>query len=275
MDMGAIVGIIAGIILIAIGILTGGGDVSSYLDASSFFIVLGGVLASTLVRYRLDQLKTLWRITRIAFTKGESSPREVISLIVRLADKARREGLLAMEDEADEIEDDFLRKGIQLVVDGADPELVKNILEIEIACLEERHRKGQGMFHFMASLSPAYGMVGTLIGLIIMLANLSDPAQVGPAMAVALITTFYGVILANLVFLPLAGKLRLRSEEEVLIKEIMTEGILSVQQGENPRIIEEKLLSFLSPAQRVAELNQSATGRSRHEEAEAVSFGAR
>ena len=215
------------------------------MSGSFALIVLGGVAASVLVRYRPVELKNLWRIIRIAFSSGKSSPREIISLIVRLADKARREGLLAMEDDAEEIEDEFLRKGIQLVVDGADPELVKNIFEIEIACLEERHRKGHGMFQFMAAVSPAYGMVGTIIGLIVMLSNLSEPSQLGPAMAVALITTFYGVILANLIFLPLAGKLRLRSEEEVLIKEIMTEGILSIQQGENPRIIEEKLMSFL------------------------------
>lgn len=277
MDIGASLGIIAGIVLIGVGIFLGGGDISSYLSGSSALIVLGGVAASVLVRYRPVELKNLWRIIRIAFSSSKSSPREIISLIVRLADKARREGLLAMEDDAEEIEDEFLRKGIQLVVDGADPELVKNILEIEIACLEERHRKGQGMFQFMAAVSPAYGMVGTIIGLIVMLSNLSEPSQLGPAMAVALITTFYGVILANLIFLPLAGKLRLRSEEEVLIKEIMTEGILSIQQGENPRIIEEKLMSFLSPAQRVAVYDPSTAGRSQQEEAdaEAVSFGAR
>lgn len=274
-DMGAGFGIIIGIVLIAIGIILGGGEISSYLDPSSALIVLGGVAASTLVRYRPSELRTLWRITRIAFSRKETSPRDVISLIVRLADKARREGLLAMEDDAEEIEDEFLRKGIQLVVDGADPELVKNILAIEIACLEERHRKGHGMFQFMAAVSPAYGMVGTIIGLIIMLSNLSDPSQLGPAMAVALITTFYGIILANLVFLPLAGKLRLRSQEEVLIKEIMTEGILSIQQGENPRIIEEKLMSFLAPAQRAPVYDPLGAGRSRQEETEAVSFGAR
>lgn len=275
--MGAGLGIVIGIVLIGIGIIQAGGDISSYLSGSSLLIVVGGVAASTVVRYRPAELRSLWRIIRIAFSSKGTSPREVISLIVRLADKARREGLLAMEDDAEEIEDEFLRKGIQLVVDGADPELVKNILEIEIACLEERHRKGHGMFQFMAAVSPAYGMVGTIIGLIVMLSNLSDPSQLGPAMAVALITTFYGVILANLVFLPLAGKLRLRSEEEVLMKEIMTEGILSIQQGENPRIIEEKLMSFLAPAQRTAVYNPLGAARSQHEEAEAeaVSFGAR
>jgi chemotaxis protein MotA len=152
-----------------------------------------------------------------------------------------------LEDAAYQVEDDFLKKGILLIVDGTDPELVRNILETELAFLEDRHKTGQSIFETMGALAPAFGMIGTLIGLIRMLRNLNNPEAIGPGMAVALLTTFYGALLANLVFIPVAGKLKIRSNEEILNKEVMIEGMLSIQAGENPRIIEEKLKAFLAP----------------------------
>ena len=175
---------------------------------------------------------------------------EIINTLVRYAEKARREGLLALEDEIASSSDEFLKKGIQLVVDGTDPELVKNILEIEIGFLEERHNENKGFWEAWGSLAPSFGLIGTVIGLIQMLSRLDDPSTVGPGMAVALLTTLYGALLAYFIFNPIAAKLGIRSQEEVMIRQVMVEGILSVQAGENPRIVEEKLKSFLPPARR-------------------------
>ena len=172
---------------------------------------------------------------------------EIIGSIVNLAEIARREGLLALEDAAYQLEDQFMKRGILLIVDGTDPELVKNILETELVYLEGRHKEGQGIFETMGSLAPAYGLLGTIIGLINMLGQIDNPDAIGPGMATALVTTFYGSLFSNLIFLPIAGKLKVKNQEEVLLKEVMIEGILSIQAGENPRIIEEKLNAFLSP----------------------------
>jgi len=187
-------------------------------------------------------------------------PAELIKTLVQFTQKARREGLLALEDEAASVEDAFLSKGVQLVVDGTDPELVRSILETELSFLENRHRTGAAMFETMASLAPSFGMVGTLIGLIQMMGTLDDPEKIGPGMAVALVTTFYGTILANLVFTPLAGKLKVRSAEEILLREVMIEGILSIQAGDNPRIVEEKLNAFLAPKVRFSGKSRQMQG---------------
>lgn len=248
MDLSILIGIVAGFALIVMGIVTASGQLIAFWDVASVFIVLGGTLASTLVHYPWKRVRNVVKLLRIAMTDSEISAAQTIRLLVYFAEKARREGLLAIEDEAQNVDDEFLRNGLQLVVDGIDPELVRNMLEIELAFLEQRHQSGQGMFEHMASVAPAFGMVGTLIGLIIMLGNLDDPNVIGPGLAVALITTFYGVVVANLILMPIAGKLRLRSEEEVLIKEVMMEGILSIQAGENPAIVEQKLKAFLPPS---------------------------
>jgi len=248
LDLGIVIGLVAGIALIFAGIAASGGSLMSFVDTGSVLIVVGGTIASAFIHFKPDQMIGVPRLLRVALSKARETPRSAINLLVGLAEKARREGLLAMEDEAEKIDDAFLRKGIRLVVDGTDPETVRQILDIELTFLEERHRAGQHIFEYMGAVAPAFGMVGTLIGLIIMLGSLNNPDAVGPAMAVALITTFYGVILAHLVFNPIAGKLRVRSEEEVLLREVMIEGILSIQAGENPHIVRQKLESFLSPA---------------------------
>ncbi|NLU09524.1 MAG: motility protein A, partial [Tepidanaerobacter acetatoxydans] len=197
-----------------------------------------------------SKFTSLMKIIRIVFTEKPIDAGDVIRTIISLAETARREGLLALEDAAYQLKDDFMQKGILLIVDGTDPELVKNIMETELAFLEERHSEGQGMLETMGALAPAFGLIGTIIGLINMLKNLDNPELIGPGMAVALVTTFYGSLVANLFFIPMAGKLKVRSREEILIKEVMIEGMLSIQAGENPRIIEEKLKAFLSPASR-------------------------
>ena len=171
-------------------------------------------------------------------------------LFEKIWDIARKEGLLQLETAADEIDDDFLKKGIMLIVDGTDQELVSSILETELECIEKRHNKKISFWDNLAAMGPAWGMIGTLIGLINMLKLLDDPSSIGPNMAVALITTMYGSLLANWISIPIATKLRANNRKEIAVKEIVCEGILSIQAGENPRVIEEKLKSFLAPADR-------------------------
>lgn len=251
MDIATILGIVIGFGFIG-GAIMFGGSIRQYLDLPSFILVIGGTVAATIVNYQGSQLRNALRVLRVAAGQRRFDPEELIRLIVRLAEKARREGLLAMEEEAEQLEDPFLRKGIQLVVDGTDPELVRNIMDIELTFIEERHRQGQALFESLAVYAPAFGMIGTLVGLIRMLGKLDDPSTVGPALALALLTTLYGALAAYLVFNPIAGKLRVKNEEEVMMREIMIEGVLSIQAGENPRIVEEKLRSFLPPANRTA-----------------------
>jgi len=246
LDLATIIGIIVGIGFILMGILLDG-DLLSFYNLPSIVIVLGGTIAATLVAYPLKKVFETLKIVKKAFSSKELAPGYTIDKIIEIANVARREGLLALEEAAESIDDEFLQKGIMLIVDGTDPELVRNILETELAFLEQRHSSGKSVFDMMGSLAPAFGMIGTLIGLINMLQRLDDPKAVGPSMAVALITTFYGSVLANLIFIPIAAKLKIRSREEILIKEILVEGLLSIQAGENPRIIEEKLKAFLSP----------------------------
>jgi chemotaxis protein MotA len=254
MDITSISGIFVGVILLSYGMMSGQGirGLVAFYDFDSILIVFGGTIAGVLINYPLSQIKDVIRTTKIAFSKNSINPRSVINTLVSFAEKARREGLLALEEEVQRLDEPFLQKGIQLIVDGTDPELVRNILETELSFLEERHSSGQAIFETGAALAPAFGMVGTLIGLIQMLQALDDPTALGPGMAVALVTTFYGSILANLFFTPIAGKLKIKSSEEIMMKEVMVEGMLSIQAGENPRIVEEKLKAFLSPKVRNA-----------------------
>lgn len=245
MDLATIIGLIFGVVLIGGAILMDGNGAIFY-SLRSILIVLGGTFAGTMVSYSLGQLLKIPALVKIAFQTHQLNSDEIIELMVGFAEKARREGLLALEQDVMTIDDKFLQKGIQLVVDGTDPELLRNIMETKLTFLEERHGKGRSMMSTMGQLAPAFGMIGTLIGLIQMLSELDDPEKLGAGMAVALITTLYGALLANLFFIPLAGKLKERSEEEILIKEVIIEGVLSIQAGENPRIVDEKLKAFLA-----------------------------
>ncbi len=245
MEKTTVIGISAGFACILISILLDG-ELGTYFNLPSLFVVIGGTIASTIVAYPGKMLKSLKTVYTMAFKKQHIDLNEDIELIIKVANVARREGLLALEDAVGEVENPFLQKGIMLIVDGADGELVKNILETEISFIQERHSQGQNIINSMAAFAPAYGMIGTLIGLINMLKNLSDPGTLGPSMAVALITTFYGVVLANLVFTPVSKKLKVQSDNEALQKELYMEGLLSIQDGENPRIIKDKLTAFIS-----------------------------
>ena len=250
MDITTIIGLVLGFALIGWGIISGTATLGDYIDPGSVVIVIGGMFSGFLVAFPIKDVLNLGKVFGKTMKNNEFDIDQIITKIIELANVARREGLLALEEAVSEIKDDFLQKGVMLIVDGTDPELVKSILETEIENLSERHAKNRSMIDTMGSLAPAFGMVGTLIGLVAMLQNLDDPSSIGPAMAVALLTTFYGSLVANLIMIPMAGKLALKSNEEVLIRNVMVEGLLSIQAGENPRIIEEKLKVFLPPSVR-------------------------
>lgn len=250
MDISTIVGLILGIVCVLISIILGQGRIALFIDYPSMLIVFGGIISALFVSYPIPKLLEGLKTGKHVFSKQQIDPTEVISKINELALSARKEGLLALEEIAQGMNDPFLQKGILLIVDGTDAELLRSILETEIAFVENRHKDNQKFWESIAELGPAWGMIGTLIGLIIMLDNLDDPSTLGPKMAVALITTFYGSMIANLVAIPIANKLKLKSSEEILHKQVMVEGLLSIQAGENPRVIEEKLKAFLSPGTR-------------------------
>jgi chemotaxis protein MotA len=219
----------------------------AFIDYPSVMITIGGTVAATLIANPLPRIIKAMKAMGKIFVPPKVDTAEGINKIIGLANLARKESLLALEESSRDLNDPFLQKGVMLIVDGTDPELVRNILETEMAYIEARHSDVRGIWDFIASAGPAWGMIGTLIGLALMLQNLSDSSTLGPKMAVALITTFYGSVLANFVATPVSNKLKIYSNEEMLLKEILIEGILSIQAGENPRIIEEKLKAFLSP----------------------------
>jgi chemotaxis protein MotA len=244
MEITTLVGLVGGAVLIIFGI--GLDKLSGFFDISSILIVVGGVITAAFTANGMDDIKNLPKIIGAAFKKTEYDLQGMISDIIDLANIARKDGLLALDNKSREIEDDFLKKGVMLVVDGTDPDLIRNIMETEIMCMEERHNSNAGILFNMSSSAPAFGMIGTLIGLINMLGNLSDSAALGPGMAVALVTTFYGSLIANWIFTPLANKLKAFTAVEVQYDALILEGLLSIQAGENPRLIEEKLNSFIS-----------------------------
>jgi chemotaxis protein MotA len=246
-DLATIVGLVLAWGLVLSAILSGG-SLTTFIDYPSIMIVVGGTFACALTNFPLPAVLGLVNVTKNAFFTKPSSALDTVSTLVSFAERARREGILALEGSMDEIDDDFIRSGLRLAVDGVEPELIKDILQTELAFIEDRHRNGQSIFTYMGSAAPAMGMIGTLVGLVKMLKNLDDPSTIGPSMAIALLTTLYGALMANLAFIPLAGKLKARSQEEILIKEVAIEGVMSIQSGDNPRILEQKLLAFLAPS---------------------------
>ena len=250
MDLASLLGIILGFGLMIFGIISGDQGVSAlgnFLDLNSVYITIGGSLAGVLASHTISDFLNGLKSFTLVFKTPKADVGEVIKHIIDLSNIARKEGLLALEEAANGIEDEFLKKGIMLVVDGTDPELVRGIMEADLMCVESRHRTTIGFWEKWAALGPAWGMIGTLIGLINMLKLLDDPSTIGPNMAVALITTLYGSLLANWIAIPIATKLRSINAKEIMTKEVICEGILSIQAGENPRVIEEKLKSFLAP----------------------------
>ncbi|HOK41798.1 MAG TPA: motility protein A [bacterium] len=247
MDITTIVGILLGFITIIWGMYLVA-PLSTYYDLASIVIVVGCTAFCYVTFMPLNKIKYFFTVSKVAFKQKKINLTEIIPILVSFAEKARREGLLALEDDIEDLEDDFLKRGIQLVVDGTDPELVKNIMETQMSYIQDRHAYGQSIFENISTLAPAFGMIGTLIGLVAMLLTMSDPSTIGPSMSTALITTLYGAVIANLFCNPIKAKLEGKSADEILLKKIMLAGMLSIQAGDNPRIVEEKLKAYLPPS---------------------------
>lgn len=241
--------------MVFVGIITSGdiGSAGSYIDLPSIAITFGGSFAAILASYTIQDFLAGLKSFILIFKLPTVNTSDTIKKIIELSNIARKEGLLSLEEATAELDDAFLKKGILLIVDGTDPELVRAIMETELISIEGRHKSKISFWESVGSMGPAWGMIGTLVGLVNMLNNMSDPDSIGPSMATALITTLYGSLLANWICAPVANKLKNNNEMELMEKEIMIEGLLSIQAGENPRVIEEKLKSFLAPADRMTE----------------------
>ena len=243
--------------MVILGIATSGGlsTLGNFIDIPSVAITFGGAFSAILASYTLQEFLAGLKSFALIFKLPTVNTSEMIRKIIELSNIARKEGLLSLEEATAELDDEFLKKGILLIVDGTDPELVRAIMETELISIENRHKSKISFWESVGTMGPAWGMIGTLVGLVNMLQNMSDPNSIGPSMATALITTLYGSLLANWICAPVANKLKNNNELELMEKEIMIEGLLSIQAGENPRVIEEKLKSFLAPAERVTEDN--------------------
>jgi len=248
-DFTTLVGIIACFGLIILAVLTREGA-TIFVNMPSMMIVMGGTLGAVLVTYPADVLFSIFGIVRKAFLSKSPDNAKIIMLFEKLARKARREGLLSLQSAENDLEDEFFKKGLLLVVDGREADTVEAILTAEVGATAERHQLGAEVFEKLGLYAPAFGMLGTVIGLIQMLQTMDDPSSIGPAMAVALVTTFYGALFANVVFIPVSGKLRVRSREEVFRKEMLTQGFLSLLAGDDPHVMSEKLRSMVAPATR-------------------------
>ncbi len=250
MDIATLIGLVGALALTIIGI--GFSALNNFIDFPSMQITFGGaacaMLASNTMADFIGGLKSFLLVIK----QPNLDIPSMIQKIIDLSNVARKEGLLSLEEAAHDIDDAFLKKGILLVVDGTDPELVRAIMQTELDCMDERHKTRIGFWDGLGLNGPAWGMIGTLVGLINMLQNMSDPSSIGPAMSIALITTFYGSLLANWICTPVANKLKVNNNAEYQMRQIMVEGLLSIQAGENPRVIEEKLKSFLAPKDRAA-----------------------
>ncbi len=258
MDIASVVGLGLGFGLILMSMVLGGAGLSIYVDIPSVLMVIGGSFAAMLLSNPLPRMLGLAKYMNHVFKVPNYELEKTISTLVNFSERARREGLLALEDDIEEVEDEFLKNGIQMVVDGTDPEIIKTILYNDLTQLEERHAIGIKLMGDWSSLAPAFGMIGTLAGLIAMLSNLDDPDAIGSGMAMALITTMYGSIMANMMLIPFKNKLQDRDQEERLTREIMIEGILSIQAGDNPNILKYKLVSFLDPVKRQSMMEELA-----------------
>ena len=248
-DVLTIGGFIFGLGLVVWSIMMDG-SLTAFINWPGVAITVGGSFGAMLINFQLDQIRQVVKIIGQVLFEKKTDITSLGHIFVSLAQKARREGLLALEDDLDEIEDHFLRNGLQMVIDGFEPDSIRDIMETEIGTLSQRHTLGQNLFKTWGALAPAFGMIGTLIGLVQMLTTLDDPSSIGSGMAVALLTTFYGSMMANLVLIPISGKLGIMSEKEVAHKEAVVDALLALQAGVNPRILQEKIKAYLSPSER-------------------------
>ncbi len=258
MDLATILGIVVGLTGLLLGFVLEGGHLTSLLGITAFLIVFGGTFGATMISYSLQDMLNLPKLVMKAIKTPPDRRALLVEEIVKLAEIARRDGLLALENHP--IEDPFLKKGVMLVVDGTDAELTEQILYADVEAMEQRHARGYTIFQTMGGFAPTMGILGTIMGLVHILGSLSDPDSLGPAIAVAFLAALYGVASANVLFLPLHNKLKLRSKEEVAEKQLIIEGVLGIQAGENPRMLREKLLVHLPPRARASEQKAAAVG---------------
>ncbi|HQH71441.1 MAG TPA: motility protein A [bacterium] len=251
MDISTVVGFIFcyGCILLSIFMMEGS-SLKTYIDLPGMIITFGGVFAVVLVGFPLPRVLRTIKIVFQAFSDKPINTLDTIYQLIEFSESARRSGILSLEPQLPEVKDPFVRAGLSLVIDGVEPALIEDILNTDIAILEDRHAKGAAVFSYMAMVAPAIGMMGTILALITVLKNLDEPSSIGPSMAVALCTTLYGVFMAYTILNPLASKLKTKSQEEVIHKKMVIEGIMSIQAGDNPRILEQKLMVFLPPEMR-------------------------
>ncbi|MHC4361235.1 MAG: motility protein A [Planctomycetota bacterium] len=249
MDIATIVGVLLGFIVITSAIVTGGGW-QIFIHIPSMAITIGGMLCATLIHFSLPQFLGIFSIVKKTLVAKIPPQSELIQKMVNYAAINRRDGALALEQEVTRLDNRFFARGLQMLVDGQDPEEIRQLLSPEIEYLQDRHSRGKKILEFMGAAAPAFGMIGTLIGLIQMLRSLDSPDSIGGGMAVALLTTFYGALTANLIFLPLAGKLGIYSKAETTAMEMILEGICSIARGDNPTIVREKMQVFVSQGRR-------------------------
>jgi chemotaxis protein MotA len=252
MDIASLIGLLLAFGLILGSILIGAAPITAFIDYPSMMVVLGGSAAAAMICFPLKNILGLPMVIKKVFLTKAVNVRELIDQLVSLAEVARRDGLLALESRLEEVPNAFIRLGIQMAVDGTRPEVIEDIMRTEVDAVATRHRDGRSIVDQLGRFAPAYGMIGTLMGLIMMLSNMSDPSSIGAGMAVALITTLYGAIASNVVFIPFAEKLGFYNKQELLTLEIVIRGIMAIQSGENPRVVEQKLSTFLPPKLRAA-----------------------
>lgn len=249
MDIATLIGAVAGFVLIAAAIFMGGGG-GAFINVPAVFITVGGTVSATLVHFPLGEVLKIFAIVKRTVSVNLPESQDVLIRMTDYARTVRRDGVLALEDDVAELDDEFLSKGLQLVIDGVESDQVREIMIMELESLRGRHNLGINILSFMGDSAPAFGMIGTLIGLVQMLRQLDDPSQIGTGMATALLTTFYGSLLANLFFIPLAGKLKTRSKQEVTTRQMMIEGLVGIQNGLNPSELRDRMASFLHPNKR-------------------------
>jgi len=246
-DIATLIGILMAFGLVGFAI---GGGLPSFIDPPSIMIVIGGTIGVVLVSYPLADVLKLIGISLKTFMYKMGSPKDTITELVELSQVVRKEGILALESKMGDISNPFMAKGLQMAIDGQEPGEIEDILYMEMDKLSARHAKGADIMAQVGTMAPAMGMIGTLVGLVLMLQNMSDPSSIGPSMSIALLTTFYGALIANIIALPMSAKLKSRSKDEVMLHEIILTGIQSLVAGENPRVMEQKLLGYLPPKDR-------------------------
>jgi len=247
MDISTVVGLILGVVVMIVSIMLAGASFGAFIDYPSLMVVMVGGTAAVMVSFPLSDLLSIGKVAKVAFFNKQANVPKLIETLVGLAETARRDGLLALESKVQEIDDTFIALGIQMAVDGTQPEVIEEVLRTEVDAVAARHRDGKSILDQGGRMAPAFGMIGTLMGLVIMLGNMDDPAAIGPGMAVALLTTMYGAVVANLFCIPLADKLGFINKRELAAMEIVIQGIMGIQSGDNPRVIEQKLNTFIPP----------------------------